>query len=167
MNAQNPSFFKSVWFTALLWLIANILSFGLVGAMFHNFPLASAFPPDVFRLGGFRTEAAIAGFFFGFIPALLIGILQSLILSHRLSVSRWWIISSSIGVGLMHFLADGFENARDLSVSVILGGLAVGIFQWQLLRLHSWAVWLIPINALTWYVGWLIGIAILSNLGLL
>lgn len=155
------------WLTLILWLLANSLSFGLVGAMFHNFPLAFTFPPDVASLGGFRAEAAIVGFFFGFIPALLIGFLQRVILSRSLVLPRWWIISTSVGLGLMHFLADGFENARDLSLAVILGSLAVGVFQGRLGRAQSDSVWLIPINTLSWYVGWLMGMAILHNLGLL
>lgn len=158
---------KTNWITALFWLIANILGFGFVGAMFHNFPLAFTFPPNVLRLGSFRLEAAIVGFFFGFIPALLIGFVQRLILNRSVPLPRLWIISTSLGMGLMHFLADGFENARDLSLAVILGGLAVGVFQWRLLRpLQPQATWVIFINTLGWYVGWLIGIAMLHNTGL-
>ncbi len=136
--------------------------------MFHNFPLAFTFPPNISRLGSFRLEAAIAGFFFGFIPALLIGFLQRLILRRHLSLSRWWIISVSVGMGLMHFLADGFENAHDLSLAVFLSGLLVGIIQWRLLRpqLSSAAGW-IAAYGLGWFVGWLLGIAILDNTGLL
>jgi hypothetical protein len=86
---------KTNGLTFSLWLVANLLSFSLVGAMFHNFPLAFAFPPNVSRLGSFRPEAAIVGFFFGFIPALLIGFLQHLILRRHFPLSRWWIISAS------------------------------------------------------------------------
>lgn len=163
-----PATFKINWLTLLFWLIANVVSFGFVGAMFHNFPLAFTFPPNVLRLGSFRTEAAIVGFFFGFIPALLIGFLQRLILRRSLPLSRWWIISTSMGMGLMHFLSDGFENARDLLLAVLLSGLLTGLVQWRLLRPHSASArWWLPISTLGWFVGWLIGITILYSTGLL
>lgn len=156
------------WLTFFGWLAANIIGFGLVGAGFHNFPLAFTFPPNVLQLGVFRLEAAIVGFFFGFIPALLIGFLQRVILRRYLPLSRWWLISVSVGMGVQHFLADGFENARDLSLAVLLSGLLVGGIQWRLLRPHlpSSAGWMVA-SGLGWYVGWLIGIAILHNTGLL
>jgi hypothetical protein len=157
----------NIWLKFSLWLLINTLGFGLVGAMFHNFPLAFTFPPTVSRLGSFRAEAAIVGFFFGFIPALLIGFLQRVILERALPLPRLWIISTSLGMGLMHFLADGFEHARDLTLAVLVGGLAVGVFQWWLMHPQPWAAWLIPLNVVSWYGGWLIGIAILHNTGLL
>lgn len=147
---------KTNWLTLALWFIANLLGFGFVGAMFHNFPLAFTFPPNISRLGSFRLEAAIAGCFFGFIPALLIGFLQLLILRRHLPLSRWWIISVSAGMGLMHFLADGFENARDLSLAVLLSGLLVGIIQWRLLRpqLSSAAGWIAAYGLVRGLVAW-------------
>lgn len=157
------------WLTFVLWLIAQVLGFGLVGAMFHNFPLAFTLPPDLVHLGRFSLRPALLGFFFGFIPALLIGFLQWVMLRpllrlHR-PLSRWWMVSVSVGVGLMHFLSDGFENARDLSVAVILGGLVVGAFQGRLLPspAGSWSWW---VSGLAWYGGWLLGIAILHTTGL-
>jgi hypothetical protein len=153
---------------ALFWLLANILSFGLVGAMFHNFPLAFTFPPSISQLGRFSLTPAIVGFFFGFIPALLIGFLQRVILRRRWPLSRWWLVSVSAGVGLLHFLSDGFENARDLSFAVLLSGLLVGVLQWRLLRPHlSHSAWWLAVSVFGWCVGWLIGIAILHNTGLL
>lgn len=163
-----PATFKINWLTLLLWLVANVLGFGFVGAMFHNFPLAFTFPPNVLRLESFRLEAAIGGFFFGFIPALLIGFLQHILLRRQLSLSRWWLVSVSAGMGLQHFLADGFENARDLSTAVLISGVLVGVIQWWLLRSHiPSSAWWIVTSGLGWFVGWLIGIAILYNMGLL
>lgn len=156
------------WLIALLWLLANTITFGLVGAMFHNFPLAFMFPPNISQLGIFRAEAAIAGFFFGFIPALLIGFLQRMILRPYLPLSRWWLVTVSAGVGFLHFLSDGFENARDLSFAVLLSGLLVGIVQWRLLRPHMPAsAWWLAASVFGWCVGWLVGLAILHNTGLL
>ena len=155
----------SHWLTLLLWLIANVISFGLVGAMFHNFPLAFTFPPNLTRLGTFSlAPALLGGALFGFVPALLIGFLQRWILRRHLPLSRWWIISVSAGMGLMHFFSDGFENARDLSLAVLLSGLVVGVIQWRMLRPHlPSAVWWIAASGLGWYGGGLMGSAIWIN----
>jgi len=115
--------FKINWLTLVLWFLANIVSFGLAGAFFHNFPLAFAFAPDVTHLGAFSLLPAIVGLIFGAIPALLIGWSQWMLLRRSLPLSRWWIVSVSAGMGLMHFLSDGFENARDLSPAVLISGL--------------------------------------------
>lgn len=154
--------------TLILWLVANVFGFGLVAAMFHNFPLALTFPPNLARLGSFRLmPALLGGLLFGFVPALLIGFLQRSILRHHLPLSRWWIISVSAGMGLMHFLSDGFESARDLSLAVLISGTLVGLGQWRLVRHQPQAIWLIPINAASWYVGWVFSITLLDALGLL
>ncbi len=160
---------QSTGLTAILWLVANIFSFGLVGAFFHNFPLAFTFPPNLARLGTFGLmPALVGGLFFGAIPALLIDWSQQMLLRRYWPLSRWWIVSASTGVALMHFLSDGFENARDLSVAVLISGLLVGILQWFLLRpqLPSSAWWILA-NAIGWYLGWVIGIEILRYTGML
>jgi hypothetical protein len=153
------------WLTFMFWLLANVLSFGLVGAMFHNFPLAFTFPPNLTRLGTFGLASALlGGVLFGFVPALLIGFLQRWILRRHLPLSRWWIISVSAGIGLLHFFSDGFENARDLSLAVLLSGLMVGVIQWRLLRPHlASATWWVLASGLGWYVGGLMGSAIWVN----
>jgi hypothetical protein len=103
----------------------------------------------------------LGGVLFGFVPALLIGFLQRVILRRHLPLSRWWIVSASAGMGLMHFLSDGFENARDLSLAVLISGLLVGVIQWRLLHPHlPSAAWWVLASGLGWYGGGLIGIAI-------
>lgn len=157
------------WLTALTWLVVNVGGFGLAGAMFHNFPLAFTFPPDLAHLGRFSLMPAIlGGVLFGFIPALPIGLLQRLVLRGVLPLSRWWILSASAGLALLHFLSDGFENARDLSAAILLSGLVVGLWQWRLLRslVPSPAGWILA-SASGWYLGWVIGMAILHSTGML
>lgn len=157
---------STLWILILGWLFTNLIGFGLVGMLFHNFPLAFTFPPNVTRLGAFKFGAAFGGgLAFGAIPALLIGLLQWLILRRYLSASRWWIVSVSAGVGLMHFITDGFENARDLSIAVLLGGLVVGVLQWLLLRQHfQQSGWWIVATVASWYLGWLMSYLILMLL---
>jgi hypothetical protein len=145
------------------WSLINLMGLGLVGALFHNFPLAFTFPPNVSRLGSFSFGAGFfSGLAFGFVPALLIGFLQRLILRNHWPISRWWIVSVSAGVGLMHFITDGFENARDLSIAVVFGGLVVGVVQWLLLRQHvKSSGWWILATVASWYLGWLMSYLIL------
>ena len=159
---------KANWLTMILWPAANLIGFSLAGVFFHNFPLAFAFPPNLSRLGSFSlAPALLGGLMFGAVPALLLGFLQRLTLRRHLPVSRWWIVSASVGMGLMHFLSDGFENARDLSIAVSLSGLVVGVMQWLLLRAQlPESVWCIPASLIGWYVGWVIGIATLDAIGL-
>jgi hypothetical protein len=153
---------------AVLWLGANSLAVGLAGAFFHNFPLAQTFPPDLARLGPFSLmPALLGGVLFGFAPALAAGLLQRWVL--RLAawpLSRWWIVSISSGLGLLHFLSDGFESARDLSAAVFVSGLVIGLLQWRLLRPY-WpgsAGWVLA-SAGGWHLGWVGGLAILEGLG--
>ncbi len=151
--------------TALFWLGANVFGFGLAGALFHNFPLAGDFPPDLTHLGRFSLQPAlVGGVLFGFVPALPTGLLQYVILRRHQPISRWWIASVAAGVGLMHFFSDGFENARDLSGVVFVSGLLVGWLQRRLLR-PAPAGWL-PATACGWYVGWLMGLRLLQTVGL-
>lgn len=77
---------KPTWLTLALWLVANTLSFGFVGGVLHNFPLAFTFPPNLTRLGSFSLASALlGGVLFGFVPALVIGFLQ------------WWILRRTFG----------------------------------------------------------------------
>lgn len=120
------------------------------------------------RLGpsGLRP-ALLGGVLFSFTPALLAGLLQRWVLRPAaLPVSRWWIVSIAPGLGLQHFLSDGFESARDLSAAVVVSGLVIGLLQWRLLRPH-WpgsAGWVLA-SAGGWYLGWVGGLAILRALG--
>ncbi|HJW89463.1 MAG TPA: hypothetical protein VJ436_02355 [Anaerolineales bacterium] len=156
------------WSLNFWWILANLIGFGFAGAFFHNFPLAYS-PSNLTRFGAFSLAPAIfGGLFFGAIPALLIGWSQRIVLRRYWPLSRWWILSASIGMGVMHFLSDGFENARDLSIAVLLGGLSVGAFQWLLLQPHlPLPGWWILANLIGWYLGWVIGIAILRSIGIL
>jgi hypothetical protein len=151
----------------VLWLVTNVVGFGLAGAFFHNFPLAFAFPPDLAGLGRFNLMPALLGAAFGFVPALLAGGLQWTLLRRIWPVPRWWIVSVPAGVGLLHFLSDGFENARDLSAAVVLSGLLVGLIQGRLLRPHRSSTRWVALAVLGWTLGWLLGIAVLHFSGML
>ena len=146
-----------------------MLGFALAGWLFHNFPFASTFPPNITRLGHFDIQAAVIGaVLFGFIPCVPIGLAQWVILRRRLPISSWWIVSIPLGVSLLHFLSDGFPNAGDLSVAVIASGALIGIFQWNLMRAQVVSSeWWIAASLAGWYLGWIIGIALLDIGGLI
>jgi hypothetical protein len=122
------------------WISANLAGFGLIGAMVHNFPLAFSLPTGVTRLGRFELMPAIlGGLLFGVVPALLIGLGQWLLLRQKLALSGCWNITVSAGLGLQHFLADGFPNARDLSLAVLAASALTGAGgRLRPLRLGGW-----------------------------
>ncbi len=159
---------SAVWLTGLIWLLANLIGFGLVGALFHNFPLALTFPPNLARLGRFELEPALLGVLLGAVPSLFIGLAQWRLLRRHWPVSRWWILTVSAGIGLQHFLADGFPKARDLSLAVLASSVVTGVLQWRLLRRQrpSSGWWLLA-GVAGWSLGWLLGTLLLDALGML
>ena len=159
---------QAKWTLVLWWLLANAISFGIAGALFHNFPLAFIFPPTIVRLGAFYLSPGLAGVLFGAVPSILIGLFQWLILRGKFPVSRWWIFTVSAGVALDHFIADGFPNARDLSIAVVASSALVAVLQWLLLRRNlNPSLWWILATIVSWCLGWVLGVSVLGSLGLL
>lgn len=149
----------------LWWLLANVISFGFVGGAFHNFELVN---PSIGRLGTFELAPASVGAVLGAVPSILIGSLQWLILRRHLPVSRWWILTVSAGIGLNHFISDGFPNASDPIIGLFAGSAVVGVLQWLALRrlVNSFAWWIVA-TVVSWSVGVVIGVSLLDVSGLL
>jgi hypothetical protein len=83
-----------------------------------------------------------------------LGILQWLVLRHRISESTRWIFATAIGwlVGWGLFL---FATPSELAFAsgLVVGG-CTGIAQWLILRKEvHWAGWWLPISALAWTTG--------------
>ncbi len=152
----------------MLWISVNLAGFGLVGVMFHNFPLAFNLPTGLTRLGRFELmPALLGGVLFGVVPALLVGLGQWLVLRRILALSGWWVITVSAGMGLQHFLADGFPNALDLSLAVLAASTLTGLFQARLLTGRSGiAGWWAAAAIGGWWLGWLLSFAVLEAMGL-
>ena len=168
MASKNVATAQAKWTLVLWWLLANAICFGMAGAPFHNFPLAFMFPPTIARLGAFQLSPALAGVLFGAVPSIPIGLFQWLMLRGKFPVSRWWIFTVSAGVGLDHFLADGFPTARDLSIAVVASSALVAVLQWLLLRRHlNPSLWWILTTIASWSLGWVLGVSVLGSLGLL
>ncbi|MBI1801556.1 MAG: hypothetical protein HYR71_08015, partial [Chloroflexi bacterium] len=132
------------------------------------FPLAFSFPPRLGSFGFFEFQSAAFGAILGAVPAILIGLLQRVVLRRHLILSRWWILSAASGVGLLHFLSDGFPDAKDLSIAVFASGVLVGLLQWFLLRRSmSLSAWWVLASLAGWYLGWVAGMTLLDGIGLL
>lgn len=165
MDTTTKDFSQAKYTLVLWWLLANVISFGLVGSVFHNFEL---FTPSFGTLGTFDLPAALFGVVFGAVPSMLIGWLQWLILRRHLPVPRWWILTVSAGIGLNHFVSDGFPNARDPIIGLLAGSAVVGVLQWLVLRkqVNSFAWWILA-TVVSWSMGVVIGVALLDFSGLL
>src|SRR3990172_6901275 len=142
MAIATKGFTQANWILVLWWFVANVISFGLVGGAFHNFELL---PPSIAGLGRFELWPALFGAVFGAVPSILIGWLQWFILRRPLPVSSWWILTVSAGVGLNHFVSDGFPNARDPIIGLLAGCAVIGVLQWLVLRkqVSSFAWWIL------------------------
>jgi len=147
------------------WLLANVVTFGFAGGMFHNFELL---PLSFARPGTFDLPAAGFGAIFGFVPSIPIGWLQWLNLRRHLPISRWWILTVSAGVGLNHFISDGFPHSGDLAIGLLAGCAVTGVLQWLVLRrqVRSFAWWILATVA-GWSMGVLIGVSLLVATGLI
>ena len=71
-----------------------------------------------------------------------VGYMQSRVVGEWADSPRRWLWASIIGMGAPFVLWDlsvlvGFEFVFSLPLSVLMGGLLVGILQWSLLRPHS------------------------------
>ena len=150
------------WLTASLWLVASLIGYGLVGAMFH-FP--SGFPPntDEFNLGAF-----FGGAMQGFLSGLVVGFLQWLVLRRLVDRAGRWVLWTAVGLGVVHAFGDALPDPVALPIIGLVGGLALGGTQWFMLRHIFDKAWLWPITtAVSWAVGINIGLVIIEAMGLL
>lgn len=125
----------------LTWLLANILGFGSLGALYF---LA---PPRILMSGIVVTTLLIS------IP---IGLAQWIALRRIMQTSPLWIFSILIGLLLAHLfqriIPDGFwqllgddESITTLTILYAIGGFVIGLPQWVILRRHlsPSSIWLL------------------------
>lgn len=85
-----------------------------------------------------------------------VGYMQSRVVGEWADSPRRWLWASIIGMGAPFVLWDlsvlvGFEFVFSLPLSVLMGGLLVGILQWSLLRPHSdRAAWWVLASTAGW-----------------
>jgi hypothetical protein len=152
---------KANGLTVVLWLVASLIGYGLVGAMFH-FP--SGFPPntDEFNLGAF-----FGGAMQGLLSGLVVGFLQWLVLRRRIDRAGQWVLWTAVGLGVVHAFGDALPDPIALPVVGLVGGLALGAAQWLMLR-HifdkSW-LWMV-MTGVSWAIGINVGLALIEAMGL-
>ena len=85
-----------------------------------------------------------------------VGYVQGRLVGKWIDKPRQWLWASVLGMGTPFLLWDlsaviGAESVFSLPMSVLVGGLFVGILQWRLLRPHSGrAIWWVPASLVGW-----------------
>ncbi|MGF1473347.1 MAG: hypothetical protein ACFB50_16625 [Rubrobacteraceae bacterium] len=138
------------------WML-TFLGFPLGGIMARAF-VGPMEDPSSAALGG-----AVAG--------LVVGIGQLIILRRHVGMTGGWLISTITGLALGNtlgvLLTGGDKQIGDLLTVGVTAGLAVGIAQWALLReyLQQSVLWPFAVT-LAWTLGWLVTLAIGTNIQL-
>ncbi|MGD9094197.1 MAG: hypothetical protein PVF74_15220 [Anaerolineales bacterium] len=143
------------------WVVAGVISLSIafiISMVVDSFVFTEIFGETIMVAGQPRiTEDYMLPY--AFIPwfGIIIGIVQYHVLKLRLSASRWWILTTTIGWSLI-FLGLGLfyrplgnvyipENAWYLIMGGIITGLVLGVSQWLVLRDQVMrAAWWIPAN---------------------
>lgn len=115
----------AVWFK---WIIATTLGWILAVAIFSGIPYIAA---------GFT-----------------LGILQWLVLQHRIRQAWRWILASAIGWAIGGSIGYFIAPLDPGILTGLVIGAAAGIAQWLILRQENfWAGWWIPISLIAWTTG--------------
>ncbi|MBU0511354.1 MAG: hypothetical protein KJ638_06595 [Chloroflexi bacterium] len=131
----------------LVWLIANTLGFGALGALILVFP-------SILGISGFFATM--------FIVAIPISLAQWIALRRILQTSILWVLTIPIGIPLSFLIlrvipAGLWFGANDDSLIALTSmflviGLIIGLLQWIILRLQL-------ARATIWLLGSVIGVA--------
>jgi hypothetical protein len=106
----------------------------------------------------------------GVASGAVVGLVQWLVLRHRLSLSPWWIAATAAGMGAGLALGTTLLGTQTDGVTLPLRGLmtgaGIGIAQFFVLRSRTdrAAIWA-PVVALGWALGWIITRAAGIDLG--
>jgi hypothetical protein len=135
--SQKNSFLRKHFF---IWVLANILGVGVLGALLYVFPFLMA-------VSGFVVST--------FIISIPISFAQWIALRRILQNSIWWILSVPVGLllavlinkvipgGLWEILND--ESTAVLTFLYLVMGFTIGLPQWLILRrqFSSSSIWLL------------------------
>jgi hypothetical protein len=97
----------------------------------------------------------------GVIAGAALGLIQWLVLRGQIPLSFWWIVATSVGMGLGQIISVAFlgsETSGDVLLwRAVITGVFIGAAQWILLREVSPLMWtwmiVIPV---AWVIGWFI-----------
>ena len=167
----------------LWWIAANFLGFAIIGVLTLVTPLLQSIPGWLVTsateaLSPLRPllDSIPAWLVSSLLIGLPLGFTQWLALRRILKTSKWWIISISIGLLIAIFIGkvipDGFGPAWDdesiaaLTVGYFVGGFAIGLPQWLILRqqLRRSSIWLLGSSIGTFASAWFILVTDLINL---
>jgi hypothetical protein len=144
----------------LIWIIANILGFGALGALL-------LWLPSMMQLSGFVPSTLIITF-----P---IALAQWLALRRILQTSILWILTTPIGlllaISIMRVIPDGLwlglddESIAALIAVYLLIGFVIGLPQWLILRrqLSRSSIWLLGSSIGVAAAFWIIFVTDLVN----
>lgn len=144
----------------LIWVFANSIGFGTLGAM-HL-----VFPPRM-KFSGLIASTLII--------SLPISLAQWIALRHILQTSILWILTVPIGlliaISINRVIPDGFwqvvddESIATLTTGYLVGGFAIGLLQWLILRrqLSRSSIWLLGSSIGSAAGAWLILVTYLIN----
>ena len=109
------------------------------------------------------SDQRIASLISGVIGGIVAGILQWLILRKQFTNASRWVVVTILGWGVGSLLLSFWvTSSGQMYISSAISGLAVGLFQWLVLRQHfENAGWWIPANVTDWILYIPIGLSIL------
>ena len=140
---------------------------GAWGLAFLGFPLGGL--ASIGLIGG--VESILDGAIGGATCGAVLGGVQWLVLRRRLSLSRSWIVATSLGMaGGLALGVVLFGTSTVGSVLLLRGvstGLVIGLAQWVVLRGSVPRAWVwVPTVATGWALGWAVSRAIGLDLAL-
>jgi len=148
MNTERARVGWGFW---LWWVLASTVGFAVAFAVFEAVPEAV----------GFAVRMAVGG--------ASVGIAQWLVLRQQVSRAGWWVLASSVGLGVGLLVVfgvspRGFVVAEAVAFAVrgVVGGAVGGIAQWLVLRRQvSRAGWWV----LASIVGFAVTLAVAGTVG--
>lgn len=144
------------------WIFVTVSSLAFVGFSFH-------YPSDLpsnwdstSNIGG-----APFGFIIGAVSGLLLGSPQWILLRNQVKNARRWILTTTLGLGVMHSIGDAFPFGQYLLVATLFSAIVMGIMQRHILRdvLTQPNLWII-ISIVGWVGGYLLSMSLLNATGL-
>lgn len=147
----------------ILWTLLTTISLALGGFIFH-------YPSDFGVTYGATANIAGApfGFIMGAVSGLLLGLPQWMLLRHYIKNAKRWIVSTIIGIGIMHSIGDAFPFGQYLLGGTLLSAVVMSVMQKRILRdvLTQPNLWII-VTIIGWVAGYLLGMRLLYASGLL
>lgn len=142
----------------ILWIVLTTISLALVGYIFH-------YPSSLPANWGtpYNISGAPFGFIIGAMSGLMLGVAQWVLLRRYIKNAKRWLLTTFIGLGVMHSIGDAFPFGQYLLGATILSAVLMSVMQWRILRdvLTRPSLWM-TVNIIGWTGGYLIGIWLLN-----